>query len=710
MAPIMVFAMDADGTCTVSDGAGLAAFGLEPDQLVGRDMFEQFADDDRALDHLRRALAGESFRSTYDRPELGRVFTTSWHPTRTDGRVTGALGISLDMTDQSRAETEALRYRALVDAAPDFIGLANLDETLMYINPGGRAMIGLPDDLDVTSTSVADYLTAEGLTLALAEIAEVVEHGSFRGEAQMRQWSSGAAIPVAASSFLVRDPATGEPSALGTVRTDITAVVDARLAANQTLAHQRGLLLHLHEAQEAERRRIAGELHDDTIQVLAAVNLRLGGLRNQLAQVEDGGRMVEGIDRLDDAVRAATSRLRAIMSELDPAPVEEVGLESLLRQQAQTILRESGTSWSVDVDVDATPTDLVGRILIRIAQEALTNVRKHSGATSVAVGVVQAEGHYLLTVRDDGVGITAQAGAAVSGLPVVERPGAAAGEAHIGLRSMGERAESIGGWCRVGPAEAGGSLVEARLPSRVGHPDGSTDAPHQRVFLEQTMEILSDAYCALDEQWRYVYMNSAGYRLLERDPAESVIGKVIWDEFHVAPEFEAAYRRARAEQVQVQVSGYYAPWDKWIENRIFPTASGLSIFARDVTEEMKLAQDSRERGRLIESGRAIVEALIDEADLERALHTALTRLVADWRLDGVAIRVPASAKSPGLDLTVGDSGADTAERMIFPLVSGGREVATMELFGEDGTQLENTMLGLFAMRVAAGSGPRIEHG
>ncbi len=113
------------------------------------------------------------------------------------------------------------------------------------------------------------------------------------------------------------------------------------------------------------------------------------------------------------------------------------------------------------------------------------------------------------------------------------------------------------------------------------------------------MESISDAYCAIDVDWRYVYMNRAGYTLLNRDPADSLVGKVIWDEFDIAPEFEAAYRRARDEQVPVEVVGYHAPWDRWIHNRVLPTAGGLSIFARDVTEE-------RRQARLVGVGRDVV--------------------------------------------------------------------------------------------------------
>jgi PAS domain-containing protein len=91
------------------------------------------------------------------------------------------------------------------------------------------------------------------------------------------------------------------------------------------------------------------------------------------------------------------------------------------------------------------------------------------------------------------------------------------------------------------------------------------------------MESITEAYRAIDADWRYVYMNRAGYTLLNREPADSVVGKVIWQEMDITPEFEAAYRRARDEQVLVEVVGYYPPWDRWIHNRVLPTAGGLLV-------------------------------------------------------------------------------------------------------------------------------------
>lgn len=680
-APVMVFALDTEGTCTFSDGAGLAGIGLRPGQVVGHNMFEMYADEPAVLENMRRALDGEAFRSEYYRTD-GPCFDTWWLPTGEDGQVTGAIGVSLDVTERVRAREQVELFRALVEAAPQFIAIAGLDGRVQYVNPGGRAMTGMPDDVDITATTIADYLTPEGL-LASEQVEQpaVLAHGHYEGETTLKHWPTGSGIPVQVASFLVRDLVTGEPSALATVQSDIGEVIEARRTMEQALAHQRGLLLHLNEAYEAERRRVAAEMHDDPVQVLAAVNLRIAGLRRQLEGEGDVEAALASAAALDDAVRSASGRLRSLLFQLDPPPVIEVGLDELLRQHAAQILSPS-TTWTVSSDMQRQPTELAGRVLLRIAGEALVNVRKHANASSVTIDLAEDGGTFSLRVRDDGVGFT---------------PAAAEPFRHLGLRSMSDRAESAGGWLKVTSSPGEGTVVEAGLPARLGFPHADAPVPDLRTFLEQTLESIPDAYVAIDRDWRYVYMNSAGYALFERDQADSVVGKRVWDEFDVAPEFEQAYRRARAEQVPLTVRGYYAPWGKWLENRIFPTSSGLSIFARDVTEEVRVTTEAEVQFRLIESGRSVVNILATEPDDLHALRGAARAVVDGWGLVGLRLHVDRGAWGESFEIAVGDA-PEGASRDVFPLVFAGVPLGKVELFGDAGA-IDPDLWGLFALRI-----------
>ena len=666
-APMWVFGYDHDGTCTFSEGAA----GVAPGDVVGANLWQYFADDPGLVERMRRPLRGETFLDT--RRVGDRTFDTWYLPVGSDaGRVTSALGISVDVTDRTRAQEDLQLYRAFVDAAPQFIALARLDGSVLHVNPGGRRMAGIPADVDVTTTTIADYLTEAGLRASI-EVAQpaVVRDGRYEGETTLLHWPTGRGIPVRVASFLVSDPVTGAPLAVATVQADMSEVVAAREAMQRQMAHQRGLLVHLHEAQEAERQRIAGEIHDDTVQVMAAVHLRLQSVRRALAPLLPADRVAD-LDALDQAVREATGRLRRTLVELDPPPATGDDVTVALQSAVRAALAGERMTSEVVVQITGEPSPIVARTLLRILREAMANVVKHAGAHLVRVELREEPGDYVLRVLDDGCGITARDDS---------------GPLHRGLRSMRAQADSVGGSIAITARPEGGTVAEARLPHLLGHPEQALTGPSPRLFLEQVMESISDAYCAIDADWRYVYMNRAGYTLLNREPADSVVGKVIWDEMDITPEFETAYRRARDQQVPVEVVGYYAPWDRWIHNRVLPTAGGLSIFARDATEE-------RRRGRLVGVGSDVTAAVTGPAELADAVRTALESLVAGWPITGARLCDTHGA-------VLAEAGDVAGAGRTVRLQVSGLAVGAAELFGEV-APVHDDLLQLIALRLAAG--------
>src|SRR6266487_3018067 len=103
--------------------------------------------------------------------------------------------------------------------------------------------------------------------------------------------------------------------------------------------------------------------------------------------------------------------------------------------------------------------------------------------------------------------------------------------------------------------------------------------------LANVFEAITDAFVALDTEWRYTYVNQRAGQIFGRQP-EDLIGKHIWTEFPegVGQPFYKAYYKAVEEQIPIQLEEYYSPYDRWFENRIFPSKDGLSIFFQDITE------------------------------------------------------------------------------------------------------------------------------
>ncbi|MCW2984270.1 MAG: hypothetical protein JWR63_1840 [Conexibacter sp.] len=200
-------------------------------------------------------------------------------------------------------------------------------------------------------------------------------------------------------------------------------------------------------ALQAERQRIAWELHDSAKQRVHAAHLMLTALDGAVA--DEQGRLL-----LDGAVaelRAATSDMETSVAELR-TPLDGRPVDELLRERAAELSRAGVARIDVSGRLPALPP-LVAAHTFRIAAEALTNAVRHARCSAISVTLASGAGEVTLVIADDGVG-----------MPAEPRPGG-----H-GLRSMHGRAETIGARLQIGPGPGGhGTAVALALP----HPGGS---------------------------------------------------------------------------------------------------------------------------------------------------------------------------------------------------------------------------------------------
>jgi PAS domain S-box-containing protein len=459
--PQVIFGMDAEGRCTLSVGPGLMAIGLAHNELLGQSFFDVYRDDPLATEAISRALAGERFHG--EREFQGRRLALHFEPLVDEtGRLTGAVGVATDVTEQRARETAAAadrrrvedlasdlsRFKALVDASPDFIAIASLDGTVEYLNPGGRALIGMPTDTDVRRTTIADYLTPEGLVASVeVEQPAVVREGHWEGQTTLKRWQSDAAIPVVVASFLMRDVSTGEPFALATVQRDISERVAAEASLRDLVEQRSALLTRLVDAQDAERARIAADVHDDPVQACAAVDLRLGLLRRRLR--ERAPDLLPELDGLQESVRGATDRLRALLFDLEPPDLHE-GVTPALARAAEEVFEGTDVIRTVDGAAEPDVPESTRAVAYRIVKEALVNAFKHARARHVSVLVSGVDEGLQVLVDDDGVG---PGDGVESSLP-----------GHRGVSGMRDRATLAGGRCSVEPGPDGGTRVTLWLP------------------------------------------------------------------------------------------------------------------------------------------------------------------------------------------------------------------------------------------------------
>jgi two-component system sensor histidine kinase UhpB len=198
-------------------------------------------------------------------------------------------------------------------------------------------------------------------------------------------------------------------------------------------------------AQESERLRIAQELHDQVGQELTAALLMLSRL-----QTHAGDNLRPAVLDVQNSVRASLEDVRRIAIELRPEALEDLGLESALAVLCDRFAQQAGLDVSchiADPLPDLSPqTELV---IYRVAQEALTNVARHSGSGSAELSLEPAGGQIVLTVRDHGTGL---------------RNGQVPGS---GMRGMRERASLVGACLEIHNASPGpGAEVRLRAPVR----------------------------------------------------------------------------------------------------------------------------------------------------------------------------------------------------------------------------------------------------
>jgi signal transduction histidine kinase len=205
------------------------------------------------------------------------------------------------------------------------------------------------------------------------------------------------------------------------------------------------LLAQFVAAGEQERRRLAEGIHDDSIQAMAALGMRLQMLRRTLTQAEQLAVLTDA----EQAVQLSITRLRQLVFELHPPGLEQEGL-SVALELALDSERSSALSYRFVDQLPAQPTTEASAILFRIAQEALENVREHSGASNVTVTLLERDGGNALQITDDGCGF---------------EPGLAApGSPCAGFAAMRARAQLGCGTLRVETSPDGGTTVEAWLP------------------------------------------------------------------------------------------------------------------------------------------------------------------------------------------------------------------------------------------------------
>jgi PAS domain S-box-containing protein len=288
-------------------------------------------------------------------------------------------------------------------------------------------------------------------------------------------WKSAAAVPLLVRAEVLGVLSTFYPQGQEPVDADVaflTAIADQTAVAvdNARLFAELGRKVALEE-----RHRLARELHDSVSQALFSMTLHTRALELGLAELEadPGGRFARGLAELRELTQGALAEMRALIFHLRPGALHEEGLVAAVRKHAAAVAAREGLPIVVHGPQERLPlAEDAEEQLFRIVQEAVHNAVKHAHPNHVDVRVGQDADDaktLMVEVADDGVGFD----------PDVPHPG------HLGLESMRERAEAIGGHLLV-DASRRGSTVRAVIRGVLVRPSATTRDDRRKVQLHRS--------------------------------------------------------------------------------------------------------------------------------------------------------------------------------------------------------------------------------
>lgn len=210
-------------------------------------------------------------------------------------------------------------------------------------------------------------------------------------------------------------------------------------------------------AQEEERKRISRQLHDEIVQTLTGININLSNLKTDAMKNTRG--LKSKITQTQRLVGRSVNIVHKFARELRPTMLDDLGLIPALKSYVKAFTARTKIPVRIKIDKDVEKMDNFNRtVLYRIAQEALTNIARHSGATKVSLTIKKYPDTFCLTIADNGKSFQ------------TKKVLRSKSNKRLGLLGMRERIEMVGGRFNVGSEPGKGTTISAEIPTkRLGH-------------------------------------------------------------------------------------------------------------------------------------------------------------------------------------------------------------------------------------------------
>ena len=449
-----IWVIDEDNNTTFVNGPMANMLGYTVEEIMGKPLLS-FVDDEgvriaNKLMERRRQGIKEQHEFEFRRKDGSSVFTLveAIPMTGKDGNYKGAIAGVIDITDRKRAE-EALqksesKYRDLVEHVNDVIFATDEKRIITYISPVVESVFGYSPS-ELIGRPFVEFIHEKDLPMLRKRFCELLSGAIGPGEYRIItksneiRWVRSSSRPIFDQNHSI---------GVRGILTDITEQKKAEQELRKSQRQLRDLSTHLESVREQERRSIAREIHDDIGQGMTALKMDLVWFQKRLR--EDQGALSEKMTSMVRLVDTTIQSLKRISSELRPGVLDDLGLSAAMEWMASGFQERTGITCELNFDPEEIVSDeSLSTAIFRIFQESLTNVGRHADATRVKIGLRQETGTLVLTVRDNGKGIT---------------PEQISDSQSFGLIGMRERAYQFGCKLRIKGYRGKGTEVTLRIP------------------------------------------------------------------------------------------------------------------------------------------------------------------------------------------------------------------------------------------------------
>jgi PAS domain S-box-containing protein len=452
---------DMDMKVAWGNSRALDSLGMQLEELVGRRCWELWHQRSEACEGCPVIMArdtGKPQEAEIRSPDGKEWYIRGFPVKGDDGRVKGVVEFCLEITEQKRTENALLESRRLLESEKRFRSLFEhlLDGVaycrMIYDENGKPADFVYLDvnDAFLVSTGLQDVIGKKvsevlpGIQESSPELFELYGRVASTGRPekceiyvkQLSFWRSMSVYSTEKGYFVA-------------VSENITE--RKRIEAELGESHHKLLELtaHLNLTREREQKAFARKVHDELGTSLTLLKFDLAWLKRHYPS--DDRAVAERLKTMDEVIRECTKTVQRLTAELRPSLLDEQGLAAAIEWQAIDFERRSGIACTLAIDTvtpQLSPDQAIN--MYRIFQESLSNVMRHAGATSVRVSLARVGQRLVLSIMDNGVGISNYSISSVT---------------SFGILGMEERARLCGGTIAITGNPGRGTTIEVSIPA-----------------------------------------------------------------------------------------------------------------------------------------------------------------------------------------------------------------------------------------------------